>query len=133
LFPIKYLLQHATRHVACVTNFGGYIAHEQPRSVVARDDAAQRGRIREAILQYVHRYPLAADTAEGILACWLPHTGFEDAPDHIAAVLEEMVANGWLQARQLPDGNILFHMPMRCEATAGLGNTRGSRPGRGKR
>jgi len=98
---------------------------------VAHDDAAQRARIREAILQYVHRYPLAADTADGILACWLPHTGFEDAPDHITAVLDEMVANRWLQARRLPDGQILFHM--RGEATDGSGDTSGSRPGRGER
>lgn len=96
---------------------------------MAHNDAAQR--IREAILQYVHRYPLAADTAEGILACWLPHTGFEDAPDHIAAVLEDLVANGWLQARSLPDGKILFYV--RGEATDGLGHTPGSRPGRAKR
>jgi hypothetical protein len=75
---------------------------------VARDDAAQRARIREAILHYVQKYPLAADTADGILACWLPHTGFEDAPDHIATVLEDMVAKRWVQARQLPDGRILY-------------------------
>lgn len=75
---------------------------------MARDDAEQRVRIREAILHYVHRYPLAADTAEGILACWLPRAGFEDAPDYITAVLEEMVARRWLRARQLPDGKVLF-------------------------
>jgi hypothetical protein len=40
----------------------------------------------------------------------LPQTGFEDAPDLIAAVLGHMVANRWLQARQLPDGKILFFM-----------------------
>lgn len=77
---------------------------------MARDDDAQKARIREAILHHIHKYPLAADTADGILACWLPHTGFEDAPDHIASVLEDMVANHWLHARQLPDGKVLFYM-----------------------
>lgn len=77
---------------------------------MARDHASQRARIREAILEYIHRYPLAADTPEGILACWLPDAGFEDAPDHIAAVLEDMVSRRWLQARQLPDGKVLFCM-----------------------
>ena len=100
---------------------------------MARDDAAQRTRISEAILQYVRRYPLAADTAAGILACWLPHTGFEDAPDHIAAVLEDMVANHWLQALQLPDGKILFYMHIRGEATASPGDTPESHPGRAER
>ncbi|OFZ96303.1 MAG: hypothetical protein A3H35_17165 [Betaproteobacteria bacterium RIFCSPLOWO2_02_FULL_62_17] len=75
---------------------------------MAHDDAAQKIRIREAILRHIKTYPLAADTADGILACWLPCTGFEDAPEHIAAVLEEMVAKRWLQARKLPDGNILY-------------------------
>jgi hypothetical protein len=75
---------------------------------VARNDAAQRARIRDAILHYVQKHPLAADTAEGVLACWLPGTGFGEAQDHIAAVLEEMVAGRQLQARHLPDGKILY-------------------------
>jgi len=75
---------------------------------VAHNDAAQRARIRKAILRYVHRYPLAADTVEGIVTRWLPRTGFECAPDHIDPVLEEMVADGLLQTRLLPDGKILF-------------------------
>lgn len=93
-----------------MTDSGGYTAHDKRDPSVARDDDAQRARIREAILQHIHKYPLAADTADGIRACWLPGTGFEDAPDHIAAVLEDMVAKRWLQARQLPDGKILFYM-----------------------
>jgi len=82
--------------------------HDNRDPSVARDDDAQRARIREAILHHVGKYPLAADTADGILACWLPHTGFEDAPDHIDAVLEDMVAKRWLQARRLPDGKTLY-------------------------
>jgi hypothetical protein len=53
-------------------------------------------------------YPLAGDTPEGIVACWLPRKGFEDAPDHLAAVLEEMVAKRWLRARELADGKLLY-------------------------
>lgn len=75
---------------------------------MAHDDAAQKIRIREAILRHIKTYPLAADTADGILACWLASTEFEDAPDYIAEVLADMVAKRWLQARQLPDGNILY-------------------------
>lgn len=75
---------------------------------MALDDATQRIRIREAIFEYVRRNPLAADTADGILARWLPHAGFEDAPEHIAAVLEEMVADRYLQAWQLPGGKTLY-------------------------
>lgn len=75
---------------------------------MAGDDVAQRSRIREAILDYVHRHPHAADTAGGILECWLPRDGFDDAPDHIAAVLEEMVADCQLQRWQLPGGDVLY-------------------------
>jgi hypothetical protein len=75
---------------------------------VAHDNATQRARIHEAILQHIHEYPLAADTADGILACWLPPAGFEGAPDHIDAVLKDMVAKHCLRARQLPDGKILY-------------------------
>ncbi len=51
---------------------------------------------------------MAADTADGILGCWLPATGFEDASDHIAAVLACMVAQRRLSAWRLPDGEILY-------------------------
>jgi len=75
---------------------------------VPHDAAVQKSRLHAAILRHIEKYPLAADTAAGILACWLPRTGFEDAPDHIGAVLRDMVAGRWLQARPLPDGNILY-------------------------
>jgi len=64
---------------------------------------------------------MAADTADGILASWLPAAGFEDAPDHIAAVLTRMVAQRRLSARRLPDGEILY---ARGEAA----NVRGDTP-----
>lgn len=72
------------------------------------DDATRSTRISEAVLRHLREHPLAADTSEGILACWLPRSGFEDAPDCIARVLEDMVAKRWLQARRLPDGKILY-------------------------
>jgi hypothetical protein len=75
---------------------------------VAHNDALQRARIHKAVLRYVHKYPLAADTVEGVVTRWLPRAGFECAPDHIDQVLEEMVADGLLQTRLLPDGKILF-------------------------
>ena len=70
--------------------------------------AERRARIRETVLRHVTEHPHAADTAAGILASWLPGAGFEDAPDHIEAVLAELCAERWLLARRLPDGNILY-------------------------
>ncbi len=77
---------------------------------MGHNDAAQRARIRKAVLRHARRYPLAADTVEGIVMRWLPRAGFECAPDHIDRVLATLVADGLLQTRLLPDGNILFRV-----------------------
>jgi hypothetical protein len=77
---------------------------------VAQSDAAQTARLRNAIVRYVHRFPRAADTAEGIVTRWLPCTGFECAPDYIDQVLVQMVSDGLLQALLLPDGRTLFRV-----------------------
>lgn len=61
-----------------------------------------------AIQRHLAHHPCAADTAQGILASWLPPRGLEDAPDHIGAALEALVADGWLHAHRLPDGNVLY-------------------------
>ena len=74
----------------------------------SHDDAAARARLCEAILRHVRKHPDVADTADGIVGWWLPRTGYEDAPDHIAAVLEDMVARDWLRALEMPDGEILY-------------------------
>jgi hypothetical protein len=75
---------------------------------VPNDDAAERTRLRDAILRYLDVHPLAGDTAEGILASWLPVCGFETAPDHIEAVLAELVSSRRLEARRLPDATTLY-------------------------
>jgi len=61
-----------------------------------------------AIQRHLAKHPHAADTADGILASWLPARGFEDAPEHLAAALEALLAEGWLRAHRLPDGNVLY-------------------------
>jgi hypothetical protein len=75
---------------------------------VPNDDATERTRLRDAILRYLDVHPLAADTAEGILTSWLPVRGFERAPDHIEAVLAELVTSRRLEARCLPDAKTLY-------------------------
>lgn len=72
------------------------------------DEAARRTLLCEAILQHLRTHAFAADTREGIVSSWLPDTGFADAPDHIDAVLETMTQKGWLRARSLPDGQVLY-------------------------
>lgn len=108
----------------------GYIAYHKRTTVVANNDAARRARIRKAISSYVRRYPLAGDTVEGIVTRWLPRRGFESAPDHIARVLEEMVADGLLQSRLLPDGRIFFRARGRASGAADGGAKRRARRAR---
>lgn len=77
------------------------------------DDAAvgntiHAAKLCAAIQRHLAEHPHAADTAEGILASWLPARGFEDAPEHLAAALELLLADGWLRAYRLPDGNVLY-------------------------
>jgi hypothetical protein len=76
--------------------------------VVAEDDAGRRAQLRAAIVRHLQRYPLAGDTAEGFIACWLPRKGFGDAGRYIADVIEAMVVAGELEPRRLPDGRILY-------------------------
>ena len=75
---------------------------------IIQGDATRETQLRKAILAHLRRHPMAADTAEGIVACWLPPTGFEDAPDYIQAVLADMVALRSLNVRHLPDGVMLY-------------------------
>ena len=59
--------------------------------------------------------PFSADTAAGIVASWLPSSGYEDALLHIDEALADLVAEGWLRPRRLPDGNVLFVAdPVKC-------------------
>lgn len=72
------------------------------------DPAAEsKARIRAAIIQHLTRYPLAGDTTEGMIACWMPLERGE-ALRFMEEVVDSMVASGELVAQQLPDGRILY-------------------------
>ena len=86
-------------------------------NVFSDDDTAAQARLRAAILRHIQEHPDVADTADGIIGWWLPRTGYEDAPDHIDAVLKDMVARNCLRAWKKPDGEFLYQ---RGDA-AGLG------------
>jgi hypothetical protein len=61
-------------------------------------------RVRSAIIDHLRRYPLAGDTLEGIVSCWLPSR----YRDKAAQVVESMVLAGELALRPLPDGRALY-------------------------
>jgi hypothetical protein len=75
---------------------------------VPDDPAAEsKARIRAAIIGHLQRYPLAGDTTEGMIACWM-QLGRGEALRFVEKVVESMVASGELVAQQLPDGRILY-------------------------
>jgi hypothetical protein len=76
---------------------------------VADDHEAERiEKLRAAIRAYLGRSPHAGDTAEGIVASWLPQRGYEDALQWIDDVIAVMVSAGELTPRLLPDGRVLY-------------------------
>lgn len=72
------------------------------------DDDSTKRRVRQAIVSHVLAYPDVADTPGGIAQWWLPATGFEGAIDLIDEVLAELVDEGILGKRQLPDGGVVY-------------------------
>jgi len=74
---------------------------------VASDRDTEAG-IRAAILEHVERWPGAADTASGIATWWLPRLGINVSREEVARVLEDLVAEGIMQIRSLPDGAKLY-------------------------
>jgi len=76
--------------------------------VVDDPDSERKARLGAALLRHLQRCPLAGDTSEGMVACWIPRRGYEDATRFISQVIDEMVAAGELVAMQLPDGRALY-------------------------
>ena len=82
---------------------------------MAHASARHADRLRTALQRYLAAHPHAADTVQGILACWLPGGAFPHASDEIDAVLARLVAERWLVERRLPGGTILYVAnPGRC-------------------
>jgi hypothetical protein len=95
-------------HAACTGCLIGD-AFERGESQVGDDhDAQRRAHLRRALILHLRRYPLAGDTAEGIVSCWLPPQGCYDAPAFINDVVKTMLAAGELASRSLPDGRVYY-------------------------
>jgi hypothetical protein len=70
--------------------------------------------VRSAVRRHLARFPFAGDTREGIVASWLPVSGYDDARAFIDEVLAEMVRHGELEQQPLPDGAMLYVRGPRC-------------------
>ena len=73
-----------------------------------RDKNSADFEIEEAVLAFLGRHPQAADTLEGIADWWLPQQRYVTAKTRIDAVLQQLVIQGALQMRRLPDGTAIY-------------------------
>ena len=64
--------------------------------------------IADAVLAYLERHPQAADTLAGIASWWLPQQRYITAEARIESVLQQLVSQGALQIRRLPNGDALY-------------------------
>jgi len=71
-------------------------------------DVEPKARLRGALVGHLRRYPLAGDTPDGMIACWIPTRGYEDAAQFIDDVVGTMVMAGELVTNRLPDGRLLY-------------------------
>lgn len=71
------------------------------------DDDLRRS-VRAAIIRHLELHPEASDTPEGISDFWLSTQQVDASVSLVEAVLEEMVLDGILRNRRLPDGGVIF-------------------------
>lgn len=60
-----------------------------------------------ALRRYLHAYPLACDTVEGIAAWWLPRTAGSSS-EVVATALDALVANGEMECASGADGRAVY-------------------------
>jgi hypothetical protein len=61
-----------------------------------------------AIEAHVARYPLAADSADGVARSWLVANGVTASQREVELALETLVRQGTLRRVQLADGSTLY-------------------------
>jgi hypothetical protein len=71
-------------------------------------DAEQKARLRAAIVTHLREHPLAGDTEEGILACWILAADRANAAQFIGEVIDAMLMARELVAVPLPGGAVLY-------------------------
>jgi hypothetical protein len=73
------------------------------------DDAeARTQRAMEAIVAYLARRPMAADTEEGIAQWWLPGMGVDVPQADVHEALTRLLRSGALTTTVLPGGGVIY-------------------------
>ncbi|MDH3289295.1 MAG: hypothetical protein OEP48_16440 [Betaproteobacteria bacterium] len=78
------------------------------KSARVQDKDAGTTGLRDAILEYVHRNPSAADTLRGVMNCWLPAHFIGTEAKAVELAMEQLVAKGILRKSVLADGSVLY-------------------------
>jgi hypothetical protein len=68
------------------------------------------GEVEASVIEYLRRHPHAADSLDGVVQWWLPRQRYETARERIGVALDQMVANGRLERRALPDGTAIYSL-----------------------
>jgi hypothetical protein len=73
----------------------------------------RRSRIARAILNYLHRYPAAQDTLEGIVEWWLPQQQIRTKPAVVQQTVNELAARGFVLRHKAIDARIHYRLNRR--------------------
>ena len=64
--------------------------------------------IQYEVLGYLNEHPEACDTVEGISQWWLLRRLAQYSTDRVQAAIDQLVANGFIEARLLDDGQCAY-------------------------
>jgi hypothetical protein len=65
------------------------------------------------ILEYLSRHPNAQDTIEGILQWWVLDSCLRNWAPKIAATVQQLVGDGFLEERAARDGRVFYRISPR--------------------
>jgi hypothetical protein len=68
----------------------------------------RRSRIARAILNYLHQYPAAQDTLDGIVEWWLPQQRIRTKPAVVQRTINELAARGFVLQHRAIDSRIHY-------------------------
>ena len=73
-------------------------------------DEADVFQVAMKILDYMRRFPDAADTEEHITHWWLNSGDAEQEPGVVASALQMLVTNGFVERVVLPDDRVVYRL-----------------------
>jgi len=72
-------------------------------------DGTNVAKVSKEILNYMRRYPDAADTEEHIIHWWL-NTGDDQEAGGVSRALKILELNGYIERIELPDSRVVYRL-----------------------